>query len=63
MKSFENILDGTWQEFEEWIKDTVAFSCRWRIRPADIRPKEVDCKSIKRNNGDLPKENVFIERG
>jgi len=26
MKSFENILDGTWQEFEAWIKDTIESS-------------------------------------
>ena len=37
MKSFVNILDGTWQEVEAWIKDTVGCSFRWRIRPADTR--------------------------
>lgn len=68
MKSFENILDGTWQEFEEWIKDTIGCSFRWRIRTADTRSNREMIASLiledtKRNNGDSPKENVFIERG
>jgi hypothetical protein len=67
MKRFENILDGTWQEFEAWIKDTIGCSFRWRIRPADTCPNREMIAShilgdIKRNNGDLLKENVFIEK-
>jgi len=68
MKYFENILDGTWQEFGEWIKATIGFSFRWHIRPADTHSNgemiaSLILGNIKRNNGDFPKENVFIERG
>ena len=67
MKHSENILDGTWQEFEAWIKDTIGCSFRWRIRPADTRSNGVMIASlilgdIKRNNGYFPKENAFIEK-
>ncbi len=67
MKRFENILDGTWQEFEAWIKNTIECSFRWRVRPADTRPNRKMIASlilgdIKRNNWDFPKENVFIEK-
>ena len=67
MKHFENILDGTWQEFEAWIKDTIGCSFRQRVRPADTLPNREMIASlilgdIKRNNGDFPKENAFIER-
>ena len=67
MKRFENLLDGTWQEFEAWIKDTIGSPFRWRIRPPDIRSNREMIASLmledtKRNNGDFPKENVFIER-
>jgi hypothetical protein len=67
MKNFENILDGTWQEFEAWIKDTIECSFRWRVRPADTRPNREMIVSlirgdIKQNKGVFPKENVFIEK-
>ncbi len=60
-------LDGTWQEFESWIKDTIGSSFRWRIRPPDTRSNREMIASLiledtKRNNEDFPKENVFIER-
>ncbi len=67
MKRFENLLDGTWQEFESWIEDTIGSSFRWRVRPADTRPNREMVASlilgdIKRNNGDFSNKNVFIER-
>ena len=67
MKRFENILDFTWQEFEAWIKDTIGCSFRWRIRSADTRPNREMIASlilgdIKRNNGDFPNGNAFIEK-
>ncbi len=67
MNSFENILVGTWQEFEAWIKDTIGCSFRWRVRPADTHSNREMIASLilgdlKRNNGDFPKENTFIER-
>ena len=35
-------LDGTWQEFETWIKNTIGSFFRWRICPADTRSKQGD---------------------
>ncbi len=32
-------LDGTWQEFEAWIKDTIGSPFRWRIRPPDTHAR------------------------
>ena len=60
-------LDGTWQEFEAWIKDTIGTSFRWRIHPADTRPNREMIASlilgdIKQNNGDFSKKNVFIDK-
>ena len=60
-------LDGIWQEFEAWIEDTIGPPFRWRIRPPDTRSNREMIASLiledtKRNNGDFPKENVFIER-
>ncbi len=65
--SMNKHLDDTWQEFEAWIKNTIGSSFRWRIRPPDTRPNREMIASLiledtKRNNGDFPKENVFIER-
>jgi len=31
----EDHLSGTWQEFEEWIRNTIAGDFRWKIRPQD----------------------------
>ncbi len=67
MKRFENLFDGTWQEFEARIEDTIGSSFRWRVRPADTRSNREMIASlilgdIKRNNGDFPNKNVFLER-
>ena len=60
-------LDGTWQEFEAWIEDTIGSPFRWHVRPTDTRSNGEMIASLiledtKRNNGHFPKENVFIER-
>ena len=31
----EDYRDGTWEEFEEWIRKTIAGDFRWKIRPQD----------------------------
>ncbi len=28
-------LEGTWEEFEAWIRDTIGSDFRWLIRPLD----------------------------
>jgi hypothetical protein len=60
MKNFENILDGTWQEFEAWIKDTIGCSFRWRVRPADTRPNREMIVSLIR--GDIKQNKWFSRR-
>ncbi|HDY87860.1 MAG TPA: hypothetical protein ENH82_07065 [bacterium] len=47
--------------------NTIGSSFCWRIRPPDTRSNRKVIASLiledtKRNNGDFPKENVFIER-
>jgi len=60
-------LEGTWEEFKAWIRDTVGSEFRWRIRPADtlMNPgmvAEVILNDIERGNGTFPDKNAFIER-
>ncbi len=33
----KNLLEGTWQEFEALIRDTIGSDFRWRVRPQDTR--------------------------
>ena len=52
-------LDGTWQEFETWIKDTIGSDFRWRVRPQDTREHRKMIASlilaeIKRHSGVFP---------
>ena len=35
----EDYCDGTWEEFEEWIRNTIAGDFRWKIRPPGQRLK------------------------
>jgi len=52
-------LEGTWEESEAWIKDTIGSDFCWRIRPLDTRSNREMSVSlilddIRRNNGALP---------
>lgn len=67
-QSMDKHLDGTWQEFKDWIKSTIGADFRWRIRPQDTRSNRemiagLILDEIRRNNGVFPKGNSFIERG
>jgi hypothetical protein len=58
---------GTWDEFEAWIKNTIGSDFRWRVRPQDTpsnREMVADLiqDAIRRNNGSFPQKNTFIER-
>ena len=58
---------GTWEEFEEWIRTTIAGDFRWKIRPQDSASNREMVASliqaaIKRNDGKFPEKNWFIER-
>jgi hypothetical protein len=60
-------LEGTWEEFEAWIRDTLGSDFVWKIRPADTRSnREMIATLIKnsmaRNNGVFPGSDAFIER-
>ncbi len=33
----KSLLEGTWQEFEALIRDTIGSDFRWRVRPQDTR--------------------------
>ncbi len=64
----DKYLDGTWQEFEARIKDTIGSSFRWHVRPQDNRSNRemivsLILEDIKRNNGVFPGGKcVYIER-
>jgi hypothetical protein len=63
----ETLSDGTWEEFEEWIRKTIAGDFRWKIRPQDsLSNREMVADlirdAIQRNDGAFPEKNSFIER-
>lgn len=52
--------DGTWEEFEQWIRETIAGDFRWRIRPQDDASNremvaELIRHAMNRNDGTSPK--------
>jgi hypothetical protein len=63
----KSLLEGTWQEFEALIRDTIGSDFRWRIRPQDTRSNRemivsLILEDINRNNGVFPGKNAFIEK-
>ncbi len=65
--SMEDYLNGTWEEFENWIKGTIESDFSRRVRPLDSPLKrEMVATSIlddiKRNNDVFPERNAFIQR-
>ena len=67
MSEIHNYLDGSWELFEQWIRNTIGSDFCWRVRPMDNRSsKEMIAKlvqdDIKENNGVFPEKNAFIER-
>ena len=65
----DNYLDGSWEKFEHWIRNTIGSDFRWRVRPMDQRANwqmitklvQKDIKA-KAHNGVFPEEISFIER-
>ena len=63
----DNYLDGSWEKFEQWIRNTIGSDFCWRVRPMDKRSNrqmiaERVQDNIKENNGIFPEKNAFIER-
>jgi hypothetical protein len=61
------ILDCSWKEFEELIKEAIGSDFLWKIRPRDTQlNRQAVMESIERmvgkNNGSFPDGgNIFIE--
>ena len=67
VSTMDNYLDGSWEEFEQWIRNTIGSDFHWRVRPMDKRSNrqmlaERVQNDIKENNGIFPEKNTFIER-
>ena len=63
----EKHLEGNWEEFEAWIRDTIGSNFHWRIRPLDnasnrIMIADLVKNKIRRNNGVFPDGDIFIEK-
>jgi hypothetical protein len=63
----DNHLDGSWEKFEQRIRNTIGSGFRWRVRPMDKRSNrqtivDVVQNDIKQNNGIFPEQNTLIER-
>lgn len=59
-------LTGTRKEFEAWIRDTIGYDFRWKIRPRDTPSNrkmvaDLILSDIESNGGVFPANNVFIE--
>ncbi len=63
----EKHLEGSWEEFEVWIKDTIGSNFHWRIRPLDTASNrkmiaDLILDEIKQNKGIFPEGDTFIQR-
>ncbi len=64
----DTVLSGSWDEFEEWIRQKINGDFSWKIRLLDSKNSrgaiiESIEMSIKNNNGTFPeKGEMFIER-
>jgi len=63
----DNYLDGSWEKFEQWIRNTIGSDFCWHVRPMDNRSnRQMIAKlvqnDIKENNGVFPEKNTCIER-
>ncbi len=67
MPEMDNYLDGSWELFEQWIRNTIKSDFCWRVRPMDKRSNremiaKLVQKEIEENDGIFPIRNSFIER-
>ena len=66
-RNMKKYLEGMWEEFEAWIKETIGSDFSWRIRLQDTSVNRemlasLILKDIKEGEGVFPDKNVFIER-
>ncbi len=63
----ENVLDCSWEQFEELIKEAIGSDFIWKIRPRDTEAnRQAVVESIERmlgehNGGFSDEGNMFIE--
>ncbi len=67
VERMDKFLDGTWEEFEQWIRDTIGSDFRRRVCPRDTTENRemvasLDLEDIKRSEGIFPEKNAFIEK-
>ncbi len=63
----EKYLEGTWEEFEQWIRFTIGSDFRWHVTPLDNRSTrqmvaDLVLQDIHANKGAFPQTNAFIGR-
>ncbi len=61
----DKYLNGSWEEFEQWIRFTIGSDFMWRVRPLDRQSNremvaELIRSDIEQNNGIFPATNSFI---
>ena len=66
-RTMNKYLDGSWNEFEQWIRFTIGSDFLWRVRPLDRQSNrqmvaDQVLYDIKRNKGVFPASNSYIER-
>ena len=67
VSEMDNYLGGSWEKFEQWIRNTIGSDFCWRVRPMDKRTNrqmvaELVQNDIKENSGTFPEKNAYIER-
>jgi hypothetical protein len=63
----DNYLDGSWEKFEQWIRNTIGSDFRWCVTPMDKRSNremiaQLVLNEINQNSGVFPEKISFIER-
>jgi hypothetical protein len=66
-KELEDLLGGSWADFEAWIRKTIGSNFIWSIRPFDSAQNremvmEAICKELEKSDGIFPKKGPWIER-
>lgn len=60
-------LEGDWSTFEQWIRKKIGGAFDWSVRPRDDDESlrmvaEAIAESMRKNDGDFPQRNAFLER-